>query len=63
MLQKIQYIANADVELYEGTVDIDENYVAGKESNKHPSKKIMNYNKIQGDKAPILGIYNVVIKL
>lgn len=59
MLQRIQYIANADVELYEGTVEIDEVYVGGKESNKHPSRKTMNYNKIQGDKAPILGIYQV----
>ncbi len=40
ILQRIQYIANADAELYEGTVEIDEVYVGGKASN---NPKYKNY--------------------
>ncbi len=57
LLHRIRYvIQNTDFNLLEGIVEVDETYVGGRESNKHYSKKTKEYNKIQGDKTPILGM-------
>ncbi len=58
MLQRIRYViqtASFNKPL-DGIVEVDETYVGGKESNKRRDKRTKEYNKVQGDKTPILGM-------
>ncbi len=56
MIQRIMNIVNSDDAILSGTVEMDEVYLGGKESNKHPNRKTQNQNKMDGDKMSVLGM-------
>jgi len=55
VLQRIRETYNAKAEQFTSTVEIDETYIGGKETNKHQNKKIQNAQGGKG-KIPVLGI-------
>ena len=57
MLQQIRKSFEIDNSLFEGTVEIDETFVGGKNKNRHKDKKVANsQGRSFKDKTPVLGI-------